>query len=167
MKRRLALVAVLVVASLGLFAGASSARTEGKCTFNKVAGHYVKNHVGFTVFCGSATLTLNTGGKTSHYGNGSAGLCVKLGGSLEVGMGTFTQLGHTPQYNALLMSVGAPKDGTYRIAVLNILKKGDANWLSAAHITLVLTKNRTHGAFNGAFQGGKHFSGSFTCPATK
>ena len=167
MKRRFALVAVLAVASLGLFVTASSARTEGKCVFNKVAGHYVKNHIGYTVFCGSARLTLNTGGKVSHYGNGTGGLCLRFGGSLEVGMGTLTQLGHTPSYNSLLMSVGAPKDGTYRIAVLNVLKKGDPNWLSAAHITLVLTKNRTHGTFNGAFQGGKHFSGSFTCPATK
>jgi hypothetical protein len=164
-KRRLALVALLAVASLGVFAGASSARTEGKCTFNKVAGHYVKNHVGFTVFCGSAKLTLNSDGKVSHYGNGTLGACYKFGGSLEVGMGTFTQLGHTPQYNSLLMSVGATKDGTYRIAVLNVLKKGNPNWLSAAHITIVLTKNRTHGTFNGSFQGGKHFTGSFTCPA--
>ncbi len=167
MKRRLALLAVLAVASLGLFVSASSARTAGKCVFNKEAGHYVKNHVGFTVFCGSARLTLNVGGKISHYGNGTLGACYPTAGSLQIGMGTFTQLGHTPQYNALLMSLGAPKDGTYRIGVLNILKKGDANWLSAAHITVVLTKNRTHATFSGAFPGGKHFSGSFTCPATK
>jgi hypothetical protein len=167
MRLRLAVVAVLAVASLGLFAAGSSARTEGKCTFNKVAGHYVKNHVGFTVFCGSARLTLNVGGKISHYGNGTAGMCIPTAGSLQIGMGTLTQLGHTPQYNSLLMSMGAPKDGTYHIAVLNILKKGDPNWLAAAHITVVLTKKRTHGTFNGAFQGGKHFSGTFTCPATK
>jgi hypothetical protein len=164
-KRRVALLAVLAVASLGLFVSASAARTAGKCVFNKEAGHYVKNHVGFTVFCGSARLTLNVAGKVSHYGNGTLGACYRTPGALQVGMGTFTQLGHTPQYNALLMSTGAPKDGTYRIGVLNILKKGEENWLSAAHITLVLTKNRTHGTFNGAFQGGKHFTGSFTCPA--
>jgi hypothetical protein len=165
--KRLALVAVFAVAALGLFAGTSAARTEGKCIFNKEAGHYVKNHVGFTVFCGSARLTLNVAGKVSHYGNGTAGMCIPTSGSLQLGMGTLTQLGHTPQYNSLLMSVGAPKDGTYRVAVLNVLKKGDANWLSAAHITLVLTKNRTRGTFNGAFAGGKHFTGTFTCPATK
>jgi hypothetical protein len=160
MTRRLALVAALAVASLGLFAGASSARVEGKCIPDKQAGVKVVNHVAIITYCGHAKLTLTAGGKTTHY---KGGACYKQPGTLNVGMGKNTQLGYTPVYDALLLVIPAVGDGTYRIAVLTVAHKGQKPPQIANHVKVVVTNKRSRGTFSGQFLKGAKFTGSFTC----
>jgi hypothetical protein len=162
MTRRLALVAALAVASLGLFAGGSSARVEGKCIPDKQAGVRVENHAAIIIYCGHLKMTLKTGGKTTHYASGM-GMCIKQPGTVNVGWGQWTQFGHTPRYEALLFVIPAVGDGTYRIAVLTIQHKGQKNYQLANHVKVVVTGKRSRGTFSGQFLKGAKFSGSFTC----
>ena len=158
MKRRLALVAVLAVASLGLLASSSSADSYRKCIPNKEAGVWVHNHVTFLLFCGSAKVTYHSAGKTTHYDGGA---CYKIVGSFIVGVGKFTTLGHTPVYSAFYLVSPLPQDGSTKLGVLTLQRKGLR--LAANKLSMKVTGGRSRGTFSGKFPKGAAFSGSFTC----
>jgi hypothetical protein len=157
--RRLALVAALAVAALGVLTGSSSAGTaEVRCMPNKSVGVRIVNHVTVVVYCGSAKLTIKSAGKTTRY---SGGACYKVAGSLNVGLGKLTTLGHTPLYRAVLLVIPAVGDGTYRLAVMTVQQKGKQQ--AANKVRAVVMGNRSKGTFSGKFQKGAKFTGSFTC----
>ena len=166
MTRRLALVAVLALAVVGVLAGSSSARTETKCIPNKEVGVTTekvgKTYVTLIVWCGTAKMTIKSNGQTTHYKSGS-GMCLKEGGTLDVGFGKFTKLGFTPLYDAALFVIPALGDGTYRTAVLTVEHKGQKNLQVANHVKVIVTNKRSRGTFSGQFLKGPKFTGSFTC----
>jgi hypothetical protein len=157
--RRLAILAALTVAGLSLFAGTSSARSEGKCIPNKQAGVFIVNKTAVLVYCGTAKMSIKSNGKTTRYAGGA---CYKLVGTLNVGMGKWTTIGHAPLYSAVLLVLPAPGDGTYRIGVITIQKKGRPT-LAANHVKAVVKAHRSKGTFSGKFLKGAKFTGSFTC----
>ena len=157
--RRLALVAVLSLSILGALAGSSSARTDAACIYNKQAGVMIVNHTAVLVYCGSAKMTIKSAGKTATYRGGA---CYKVVGSLNIGMGKFTPLGHTPLYTAVLFVIPAAKDGTYRLGVITIEHKGQ-KVQAANRIKVIVKGNRSKGTFSGKFPQGATLTGSFTC----
>ena len=154
------MVAAFAVAGLGVFAGTSSADSVRKCVPNREAGIEVKNGVTAIVYCGSAKATLVAGGKTTRY---SGGACLVVAGTLNVGVGKFTTLGHTPLYTSFFLVIPAAADGKFKLAVLTVQSKGKS--LHAANVTAVVTGKRSRGTFGGKFLDGSKskFSGSFTC----
>jgi hypothetical protein len=158
MTRRLALLAVLAVAGLGLLTGSSSGATV-KCIPNKRAGITVVNHSTVLIYCGTAKLTITSAGKTTHW---APGACYKLPGSLSVAMGKWTSISSPPLYKAVLFVIPADKDGTYRLGTITIQSKGKPT-LAANRIKVVVSGNRSKGTFSGKFPKGANFTGSFTC----
>jgi hypothetical protein len=159
-RRRLVVLAVFAVAGLGVFAGTSSADSVRKCIPNREAGIEVKNHVTAIVYCGSAKVTLLTGGKTTRY---SGGACLRVAGTINVGMGKFTTIGHTPLYTSFYLRAPAGSDGTFNLGVLTVQSKGKS--LNANKVKVVVTGKRSRGTFSGKFVDGSKskFTGSFTC----
>jgi hypothetical protein len=158
MTRRLAMLAVLAVAGLGLLTGTSSAAGV-KCIPNKSPGLEVVGQTTVTVFCGSAKLNITSAGKTTRY---TGGACYKASGTLNVGMGKFTSLRSAPLFKGVLFVMPAYQDGVYRIAVITIQNKGKPT-LAANHVKAVVGGNRSKGTFSGKFSNGPKFTGSFTC----
>jgi hypothetical protein len=157
--RRLLVVAALVVSSLAVLAGPSSADSIRKCIPNREAGIETKNHVTVIVYCGSAKATIISAGKTTKY---SGGACYKVAGTLNVDIGKFTTLHHAPLYTAFLLVIPAAGDGTFNLAVLNIQHKGQKDQ-TANKIHAVVKGKRSRGTFSGKFLSGPKFTGSFTC----
>jgi hypothetical protein len=157
--RRLALVAVLAAAGLGVVASTSTAATPGptKCIPNQKIGFFVKNGAAVYVYCGSARLTITSAGKTIRY---SGGACYRPGAGLEVGFGRFTQAGHLPLYNAVWFVIPGTKNGTYRRAVIAIQHKGQ-KVQAASGVKAVVRGPR--GTLSGKFSKGAPFIGSFSC----
>ena len=159
MTRRLALVAVVALAAVGALAGSSAARTDGACIYNKKAGVTIVNHTAVLVYCGSAKMTIKSAGKTTTY---KGGACYQVVGSLNIGLGKFTPLGHAPLYTAVLFVIPAAGDGTYRLGVMTIEHKGQ-KVQAANRIKVIVKGNRSRGTFSGKFPQGATFTGSFTC----
>ena len=157
--RRLLLPAALAAACLAVFAGTSSANVISKCVPNVRPGIEVVNKLTIRVFCGSAKVTVRSGGVVYKRSNGACYL--EAVSSLVIGLGRYTSTGLKPLYPALFMVIAAPKDGTYRAGTLTLQRKGKI--LTSGKITVVVRDKRTRGTFTGEFLKGPKFSGSFTC----
>jgi hypothetical protein len=159
-KRVVLVLAVLVAASLALTAATASATTIRKCIPNKEAGTERNGLVTLIVYCGSAKLTIKSGGFTTKWKNG---VCLKIAGNLVVGFGKFTTFATPkPVDVALLLTIPAPGDGTYKLATIEIQRKGHAT-KDASRVHAVVSGKRSRGTFSGTFLHGAKFSGSFTC----
>jgi hypothetical protein len=156
--RRLLVLAALAASGLAVFAGTSPADTVRKCIPNRQAGIEVKNHVAVIVYCGSAKATVRAAGKTTRY---TGGACLRIAGTLNVGIGKFTNLSYPPLYTAFFLVVPAATDGTFRLAVLTIQHKGKKT-LTANRVRVVVSGKRSRGTFSGTFLKGPKFTGSFT-----
>jgi hypothetical protein len=162
MKRVLVVLAVLVAASLALTAATASATTIRKCIPNKEVGTERNGSATLILYCGSAKLSIKSAGKTTKWGRGT-GMCLKIVGNLVVGFGKFTTFATPkPVDVALVLTIPASGDGTYRLATIEIQHKGKPT-LDASHVRVVVSGKRSRGTFSGTFLHGAKFSGSFTC----
>jgi len=160
MKRTLVILTILVAAGLSLTATTASATTIRKCIPDKEAGTERDGSVTLITYCGHAKLTLKSAGKTTHWTNG---MCLKIVGVLRVGFGKFTTFATPkPVSVALILTVPAAKDGTFKLSTLEVQHKGKKT-LDASHVRAVLKNHRSRGTFSGTFLNGPKFSGSFTC----
>ena len=162
MKRVYLVLAVLVAASLAVTASTASASTIRKCIPNKEVGTERNGSVTLIIYCGSAKLTIKSGGFTTKWGGGT-GMCLRLAGDLVVGFGKSTTFA-TPKPAAvsLVLTIPAPTDGTFNAATIEIQRKGHPT-KDASHVHAVVKGKRTRGTFSGTFLHGAKFSGSFTC----
>ena len=160
MKRVFVILAVLVSTSLALAATTASATTIRKCIPDREAGTERIGSVTLIVYCGHAKLSIKYGGKTITWKNG---MCLKIIGDLVVGFGKFTTFATPkPASVALVLTIPAAGDGTFKLATLEIQQKGKPN-LDASHVHAVVKGKRSRGTFSGTFVHGPKFSGSFTC----
>jgi hypothetical protein len=160
-RRLLVLAALLAASALAVGTGSAPARPLlGKCIPDKQAGLQVVNHVALIVYCGHAKLTLKNGAKTTHW---TKGMCLKTAGNLTVGFGKYTAILHPIALaNSLVLVIPAASDGTYRLGLLTIQKKGEKATV-ADKVKVVVKGKRSGGAFSGKFPKGAKFTGSFTC----
>jgi hypothetical protein len=158
--KRLLVVALLVASSLAVGTASAPARSLGRCIPDRQAGVQVVNHVALIVYCGHAKLTLKEGTTTTHYKNG---MCLKGAGTFTVGFGKYTAVLHPIALaNSLVLVAPAPGDGTYRLGLLTVQKKGKKA-TAANDVKVVIAGKRSRGTFSGKFTNGKKFTGSFTC----
>jgi hypothetical protein len=151
---------VLVAGSLALTAATASSSVIHKCIPNKQAGIERVNGATLITYCGSAKLTIKSGGKTTKWTNG---MCLKIVGDLVVGFGKSTTVASPkPLDVSLVLIVPAPADGTYKTATLEIQHKGQKT-LDASHVKAVVAGKRSRGTFSGTFLHGSKFTGSFSC----
>ena len=161
MTRRLFVLAALVAAALSVLAApspASSAKVIRKCVPNVRPGLEVDGRTNVILFCGSARATVRYKGVAYRFSNGA---CYKAAGSLNVGIGKYTTVNHTPFYKAVYLVAPAAKDGTFELGVLAVQSKGKE--LGAAKVKVVVSSKRSRGTFTGTFRNGPKFTGSFTC----
>ncbi len=159
MRRLLVVLSVLLASSLAIGTATAPAKTIRKCIPNRQTGIEVDSHANVIVYCGSARATLHTGGKTTHLTNG---MCLRSVGAMSVGFGKYTSLQPIAVSSAFLLVAPAYQDGSYRLGVLTIQRKGQ-KMTGADHVKVVVKGKRTRGTFSGRFQNGKKFTGSFTC----
>jgi hypothetical protein len=158
-KRALVLLAVVAASALAL--SASSAPAAGrKCIPDKQAGIQIVDHVAVIVYCGHAQATLKGTIKTTRYTKGS---CYKTVGNLIVALGKLTSLSRpTALFDAFYLVTPATKDGTYRLSVLTVQRKGKKATV-ANNVRVVIKDKLSRGTFSGKFQNGLKFTGFFTC----
>jgi hypothetical protein len=163
-KRLLVLAAVLAASALAVGTASAPARSlAGKCIPDEQAGVQIVNHVALIVYCGHAKLTLKEGTKVTHWGGKNNGMCLKTAGNLTVGFGKYTAILHPIALaNSLVLIAPSPTDGTYRLGVLTVQKKGKKATV-ADKVKIVIKGKRSRGTFSGKFPKGAKFTGSFTC----
>jgi hypothetical protein len=163
MRRLLVLAAVLAASALAVGTASAPARSlNTKCVPDKKAGVEIVNHVALIVYCGHAKLTLREGTKVTHYTNG---MCLTAGGTFVAGFGKYTSVMHPIAIsNSLVLEAPANRDGTYRLGLLTVQKKGQ-KVIVADKVKVVIRGKRSRGTFSGKFQNGPKtkFTGSFTC----
>ena len=161
MRRALAVLAVLAASALALALSASTAPAAGrKCIPDKQAGIQTVNHVTVIVYCGHADGTLKGTIKTTRY---TKGACYKTVGNLSVGFGKYTTPRHPiALYDSFFLVTPATKDGTYRLSVLHVQRKGKKETV-ANNVRVVLKDKLSRGTFSGTFPNGLKFTGFFTC----
>jgi len=158
-KRLLVSLAVVVASVAALTAGGSSAAGR-KCVPDKQAGVMIVDHTAVIVYCGHAKATVKSGGKTTLYVNGA---CYKTAGNLLVGVGKYTSYSRPKAlFNAFYLVIPATKDGTSRLGVLHIQRKGKEEGL-ANNVKVVIKNKLSRATFSGKFEKGAKFTGSFTC----
>jgi hypothetical protein len=155
----LAVVAVLAASALAL--GSSAAPAAGrKCIPDKQAGIQVVNKTTVIVYCGHADGTLKGTIKTTKY---TKGACLKTVGNVIVGFGKFTTSRHPiALFDSFYLVTPATKDGTYRVAVLHVQRKGKKETI-ANNVRVVFKDKLSRGTFSGKFTNGLKFTGFFTC----
>jgi hypothetical protein len=160
-RRALLLAAVLALSALAIGTASAPARSlNSKCIPDKQAGVQIVNHVALIVYCGHAKLTIKQGAKVTHW---TKGMCLKNSGTYIVGFGKYTAVLHPIALsNSLVLTVPAPGDGTYRLSLLTIQKKGNKAKV-ANNVKVVVKGKRSHGTFSGKFPSGVKFTGSYTC----
>jgi hypothetical protein len=152
-------VAVVAASVAALTAGGSSAAGR-PCIPDKQAGVLIVNRTAVIVYCGHAKATVKSGGKTTLYGNGA---CYAAAGNLLVGVGKYTSYSRPKAlFNAFYLVIPAAKDGTFRLGVLHIQRKGKLEAI-ANNVKVVVKGKRSRGTFGGKFDKGAKFTGSFTC----
>jgi hypothetical protein len=160
-RRLLVLAALLAASALAVGTASAPARPlAGRCIPDKQAGVQVVNHVALIVYCGHAKLTLKTGHTTKLWTNG---MCLKTAGNLTLGFGKYTALLHPIALsNSLVLVIPAAGDGTFRLGLLTVQKKGQKATV-ADKVKVVVKGKRSRGTFTGRFLKGATFTGSFTC----
>ena len=160
------LAAVLAASALAVGTASAPARPLlGKCIPDQQAGIQVVNHVALVVYCGHAKLTLKTGENTATQTTKlwTNGMCLKTSGNLTVGFGKYTAILHPIALaNSLVLVIPAAGDGTFRLGVLTIQRKGKKADV-ADKVKVVVKGKRSRGTFSGKFPKGATFTGSFTC----
>jgi hypothetical protein len=160
MKRLLVLLAVVAASSLAVNAAAAPVKTIRKCIPDREAGIDRVGSVTLITYCGHAKLTLKQGTKATTYTNA---MCLKTPGNLTVGFGKYTAIVQPLALsNALVLVAPAAGDGTYRLSLLTVQKKGKKATL-ANNVKVVIAGKRSRGTFSGRFDKGAKFTGSFTC----
>jgi hypothetical protein len=168
MRRRapLALLSLALIAAGGVVGGAGPAAGAKKC---KPGVHGFDGSTKARTFCGPATAKVELApGSLISYRRGS---CKKTTKYVTVNIGT-TVLGQTtkkkPEYFGLTVgrtAAGgkpAPEDGTYDGATISFVHKNKTYALGQSSV--VLTNNRTRGAFAGTIPGQQgQIVGSFRC----
>jgi hypothetical protein len=158
MTRIVFLLAVCAVGTL-VWAGSSAGKSGAylPCVPNKKLGVKSYGKVRVVLYCGSAKATVHMQGKTVHF---SDGLCFRVPGNFEVGIGKYTSQG-SPKFKAFLLNAPAFGDGTFRNQVIHFQLPGK-DYLSAKN-KVVIAGKRTRGTFSGKLMSGVLFNGSFTC----
>jgi hypothetical protein len=160
MKRLLVSLAVVAASLAALTAGTSSAAGR-KCIPDKQAGVMIVDHTAVIVYCGHAKATVDSKGKTTHWTKGGA--CYAVAGNLLVGLGKYTSYSRPKAlFNAFYLVIPADKDGTSRLGVLHIQRKGKEEAI-ANNVKVVVKAKLSRGTFSGKFDKGAKFTGSFTC----
>lgn len=160
MKRLLVLIAVLAAAAFAVNAAAAPTAVIHKCIPDKQAGINRVNHVTLIVYCGHARMPLKEGGKTTVW---AKGMCLKTAGNLTVGFGKYTTLvSPIALSNSIVLVIPAAGDGTFRLGLITLQKKGKKATL-ANNVKVVVAGKRSRGTFSGTFDKGAKFTGSFTC----
>jgi hypothetical protein len=155
--RRALLLAALAVSAAATASGAG-ASTSAAC---KPGAHQVGN-VTYQVFCGPASASVKTSGKTYSFRNGT---CLRAGitkvftmsiGKLRLGKGK-------PRYSYFGVTVPAANhDGVYRRAAVTWVVGGKRHAL--VNVKLRLTNDQSRGTFAGRAAGGRgKVTGSFRC----
>ena len=161
MKRLLVLAAVLAASALTVGTASAPARVATKCIPDAQAGIQVVNHVALVVYCGHAKLTVKTAGQPKKLWTN--GMCLKTAGNLTLGFGKYTALLHPIALsNSLVLVIPASGDGTYRLGLMTVQKKGQKATV-ADKVKVVVKGKRSRGTFSGRFLKGASFTGSFTC----
>jgi hypothetical protein len=160
-RRLLVLATVLAASALAVGAASAPARPlVGKCIPDKQAGVQVVNHVALVVYCGHAKLTLKQGSTVKHWTNG---MCLKTAGNLTLGFGKYTAILHPIALaNSLVLVIPAKGDGTYKLGLLTVQKKGQKATV-ADKVKGEVKGKRSRGTFSGQFLKGARVTGSFTC----
>jgi len=158
-KRLLVSLALVVATVATLTAGGSSAAGR-RCIPDKQAGVMIVGHTAVIVYCGHAKATVKSDGKTTLY---TKGACYKTAGNLLVGVGKYTSYSRPKAlFNAFYLVIPADKDGTSRLGVLHIQRKGKEEAI-ANNVKVVVKAKLSRGTFSGKFDKGAKFTGSFTC----
>ena len=162
MKRAFVLAALVAASVLAIGAASAPARSLGNCIPDRQAGVKVVNHVALIIYCGHAKVTVKEGSKVTRYASGK-GMCLKTAGNLTVGWGEYTAILHPIALsNALVLVVPAAGDGTFRLSLLTVQKKGKKA-IVANNVKVVVSGKRSRGTFSGKFTNGTKFTSSFTC----
>ena len=155
--RRALVVAVLLalcaVATAGAVTNAATACKAGVHTVGKVT---------YRVYCGPASATVKTAGKTHTFRNGS---CLRAGITrvFTMSIGRLTMSKDKPKYSYFGVTVpSANHDGTFRRVVVTWAIGGKR--YSLINAKLRLTNKQTRGSFSGRAAGkGGTVTGSFRC----
>jgi len=156
MRRALAVAAFVVL----LVAAAANAGT--KAAHACKPGIHRVGKVTYRVFCGPASATVNTGGKTYTFRSGT---CLRAGITrvFTMSIGRLVMSKGKPKYSYFGITVpSANHDGVYRRAVVTWAIGGKRYSLS--NVKLKLTNKQTRGSFSGrAFGTHRTVTGSFRC----
>jgi len=148
-----ALLALAAVATAGAGTKAAAACKPGIHTVGKVT---------YRVFCGPASATVKTAGKTHAFRNGS---CLRAGITrvFTMSIGRLTMSKGKPKYSYFGVTVpSANHDGVFRRVVVTWAIGGKRYSLSNAKLRL--TNKQTRGSFSGRTVGKRGtVTGSFRC----